>query len=82
MPGQHAPAGLRDHLHGRYRFVCRPQKPVAPALKAAGARTVVLAGNPAANEMKYRSAGVNRFIFVKCNVPDILRGLLKEEGML
>ena len=55
---------------------------VAPALKAAGARTVVLAGNPAAIEMKYRSVGVNQFIFVKCNVPDILRALLKEEGVL
>ena len=55
---------------------------VAPALKTAGARTVVLAGNPAANEMKYRSVGVNQFIFVKCNVPDILRALLKEEGVL
>jgi methylmalonyl-CoA mutase len=55
---------------------------VAPPLKAAGARTVVLAGNPAANEMKYRSVGVNQFIFVKCNVPDILRALLKEEGVL
>jgi uncharacterized protein involved in type VI secretion and phage assembly len=42
----------------------------------------VLAGNPAANEMKYRSVGVNQFIFVKCNVPDILRALLKEEGVL
>jgi methylmalonyl-CoA mutase len=55
---------------------------VAPALRAAGARTVVLAGNPGANEMKYRSVGVNQFIFVKCNVPDILRALLKEEGVL
>jgi methylmalonyl-CoA mutase len=55
---------------------------VAPALRAAGARTVVLAGNPAANEMKYRSVGVNQFIFVKCNVPSILRVLLKEEGVL
>ena len=55
---------------------------VAPALRTAGVRTVVLAGNPAANEMKYRSVGVNQFIFVKCNVPEILRALLKEEGVL
>lgn len=55
---------------------------VAPALRAAGARTVVLAGNPGANEMKYRGAGVNQFIFVKCNVLDTLRTLLKEEGVL
>lgn len=55
---------------------------VAPALRAAGARTVVLAGNPAANEVKYRSVGVNQFIFVKCNVPEILRALLKQEGVL
>ena len=25
---------------------------------------------------------VNQFILVKCNVPDILRALLKEEGVL
>ena len=55
---------------------------VAPTLRTAGARTVVLAGNPAANEMKYRSVGVTQFIFVKCNVPDTLRTLLKEEGVL
>lgn len=54
----------------------------APALRAAGARTVVLAGNPGANEVKYRSAGVNRFIFLKCNVLEILRALLQEEGVL
>jgi len=55
---------------------------VAPLFRAAGARTVVLAGNPGANDMKYRSVGVNRFIYLKCNVLDILRALLQEEGVL
>jgi methylmalonyl-CoA mutase len=55
---------------------------VAPQLKAAGARSVVLAGNPGANEAAYRSAGVDRFIFIKCDVLATLRELLREEGVL
>jgi methylmalonyl-CoA mutase len=55
---------------------------LAPALKAAGARTVVLAGNPAANEIAWRDAGVDRFIFIKCDVLGILREMLCEEGVL
>jgi methylmalonyl-CoA mutase len=54
----------------------------APRLKAAGARTVILAGNPGANEAKYRAAGVNRFIFIRCDVLGTLHELLKEEGVL
>ena len=38
---------------------------VAPKLKAAGARTVILAGSPGKNEPAWREAGVDRFIFVK-----------------
>ncbi len=55
---------------------------LAPRLKAAGARTVVLAGHPGGNEARYRAAGVDRFIFIKCDVVDILRTLLREEGVL
>jgi methylmalonyl-CoA mutase len=55
---------------------------VAPQLKAAGARTVILAGNPGANEAKYRAAGVDRFIFLRCDVLGTLRSLLHEEGVL
>jgi methylmalonyl-CoA mutase len=54
----------------------------APRLKAAGARTVVLAGNPGADEAKYRAAGVDRFIFVRCDVLGTLHELLREEGVL
>ena len=54
----------------------------APQLKAAGARTVILAGNPGANEAKYRAAGVDRFIFVRCDVLGTLHELLREEGVL
>lgn len=54
----------------------------APRLKAAGARTVILAGHPGANEAIYRAAGVDRFIFIKCDVLDTLRALLREEGVL
>jgi methylmalonyl-CoA mutase len=55
---------------------------LAPKLHAAGARTVVLAGNPGPNEPSYRSAGVDRFIFIKCDVLGTLRQLLTEEGVL
>jgi methylmalonyl-CoA mutase len=55
---------------------------VAPRLKAAGARSIVLAGNPSANEAAWRAAGVNRFIFIKCDVLGTLRDMLREEGVL
>jgi methylmalonyl-CoA mutase len=54
----------------------------APKLKAAGARSVVLAGNPGANEAVWRAAGVDRFIFIKCDVLATLRDMLREEGVL
>lgn len=54
----------------------------APKLKAAGARCVVLAGNPGANEAAWREAGVDRFIFIKCDVLGVLREMLREEGVL
>jgi methylmalonyl-CoA mutase len=55
---------------------------VAPRLKAAGARAVVLAGNPGANEAAWRRAGVDRFIFIKCDVLATLRQMLAEEGVV
>lgn len=55
---------------------------VVPRLRAAGVRTVVLAGNPGDAEARYRAAGVDRFIFVTCDVLATLRDLLREEGVL
>jgi methylmalonyl-CoA mutase len=55
---------------------------LAPKLKSAGARTVVLAGSPGANEASWRAAGVGRFIFIKCDVLATLRDMLREEGVL
>ncbi|MGI9427109.1 MAG: methylmalonyl-CoA mutase family protein [Bythopirellula sp.] len=55
---------------------------VAAELKAAGARSVVLAGKPGENESSWRAAGVDRFIYRSCNVLDTLRELLEEEGVL
>jgi methylmalonyl-CoA mutase len=55
---------------------------LVPRLKAAGARSVVLAGNPGANEAAWRAAGVDRFIFIKCDVLAILSQMLREEGVL
>jgi methylmalonyl-CoA mutase len=55
---------------------------IAPKLKAAGARSLVLAGNPGANDAAWRAAGVDRFIFIKCDVLATLREMLCEEGVL
>jgi methylmalonyl-CoA mutase len=55
---------------------------VAPKLKVTRARSVVLAGNPGANEATWRAAGVDRFIFIKCDVLATLRDMLREEGVL
>lgn len=55
---------------------------VAPKLKEAGARCVVLAGHPGPHEAAWRAAGVDRFIFVKCDVLATLRDLLGEQGVL
>jgi methylmalonyl-CoA mutase len=55
---------------------------IASELKAAGAKSVVLAGNPGGNESAWLEAGVDRFIFIKCDVLAILRDLLREQGVL
>ncbi len=73
----------------RIAVICSSDKlypEVVPAvtgkLKEAGARTVVLAGNPGNSEAAWREAGVDRFIFIKCDVLATLRDLLSEEGVL
>ncbi|MEX2186667.1 MAG: methylmalonyl-CoA mutase family protein [Pirellulales bacterium] len=55
---------------------------LATKLKTAGARSVVLAGHPGANEDAWRAAGIDRFIFIKCDVLATLQELLREEGVL
>jgi methylmalonyl-CoA mutase len=52
---------------------------LAPKLKAAGAHTVVLAGHPGQSEAAYRAAGVDRFIYVRCDVLETLWSLLHAE---
>jgi methylmalonyl-CoA mutase len=52
---------------------------LAPKLKAAGAFTVMLAGHPGASEATYRAAGVDRFIYVRCDVLETLWSLLHAE---
>ena len=52
----------------------------AEALHKAGARAIVLAGNPGAHEAAYRAAGVTDFIYVGVNAVDILRSLLERAG--
>jgi len=55
---------------------------LVPALRAAGARTVVLVGRPDEHEAAWRAAGVDRFIFAGCDAHAVLRALLIEEGAL
>jgi methylmalonyl-CoA mutase len=51
---------------------------LAAAAHGAGAVRVVLAG---ASEAEYREAGVDRFVFVKCDVVALLSDLLGAEGV-
>jgi methylmalonyl-CoA mutase len=55
---------------------------LAPALEAAGARTVILAGEPGDREQIWRSAGVAGFIHEGCDQYQMLVDLLREEGVL
>ncbi len=55
---------------------------VTPLLKQSGARVVILAGHPGDMKAAYDDAGVDRYIFIKCNVLETLRELLREEGVL
>jgi len=52
---------------------------LAARLKQAGARTVVLAGRPGEAEEAWRAAGVDRFIYMRCDVLETLWTLLREE---
>jgi methylmalonyl-CoA mutase len=56
--------------------------PTAAKLKSSGAKMVVLAGNPGASETAWRAAGVDRFIFVKCDVLATLTEMLRELGVI
>lgn len=54
---------------------------LVPKLKAAGARNIVLAGNPGPSEAAWRTLGVDAFIFVRCDVVGTLWSLLHAEGV-
>ncbi|MDB4989564.1 MAG: Methylmalonyl-CoA mutase, partial [Myxococcaceae bacterium] len=54
--------------------------PTAQALQKAGARAIILAGNPGDREATYRAAGVTDFIYVGVNAVDTLRSLLERAG--
>lgn len=55
---------------------------VAKALKQAGVKTLFLAGNPGAQEQAYRDAGIDKFIFMGCDVLATLTQLAQAEGLL
>lgn len=52
---------------------------LAMALKQRGAQRVILAGNPGANEVRYREAGIDQFIFLGCDVLGTLAQLAQNE---
>jgi len=54
---------------------------LAPALRAHGARQILLAGRPGDRQSSYEQAGVNAFIFVGVDVVTILRQLLDGMGV-
>jgi len=84
-----AAANAFQQSGARIAVICSSDKlypelvpPTAAALKLSGARSVVLAGNPGDNETAWRDAGVDRFIYMKCDVLATLRDMLREEGVL
>lgn len=82
-------SGPRSDGHGaRVAIICASDEQypalvptLASLLHARGAHHVILAGNPGANERAYREAGVDRFVFVRCDVVSLLREMLIEEGV-
>ena len=55
---------------------------LVPKLKAAGAQTVILAGFPGDQKEAYDAAGVDQYIYIKCDVLGTLTSLLEQEGVL
>ena len=49
--------------------------PTAEALKAAGAKLVLMAGRPGANEAELKAAGVDQFLFAGADAIATLKGL-------
>ena len=54
---------------------------MAPALRAAGAQRVMLAGRPGSHQAAYEAAGVDGFIYFGCDVLAVLAGLQRDLGV-
>ena len=54
---------------------------LAPALRAAGAQRVLLAGRPGAHQAAFVAAGVDGFIFLGCDVLGVLGSLQRDLGV-
>ncbi len=54
---------------------------LAPRLREAGARTVIVAGRPGDHEAAWRAAGVDRFVYAGCDALAELRELARAEGV-
>ena len=56
---------------------------LVPALQAAGARQVLVAGRPTADQdAAWRAAGVAGFVYLGCPILELLTDLLTQEGVL
>jgi methylmalonyl-CoA mutase len=55
---------------------------LVPALRAAGAQRVLLAGRPGQHRDAFAAAGVDGFIFLGCDVLGVLAGLQRDLGVL
>lgn len=56
-------------------------EPTAQALKAAGCQVLFLAGRPGDKQDAYTAAGIDRFIYMGCDVLGTLRGLHADLGV-
>ncbi len=54
---------------------------LARALRAAGAKSVILAGKPGNSLEAFEAAGVNRFIYIGCDVLSTLESVVDELGV-
>lgn len=86
-PDALAAADAYDPARAPFAVICgtdeqyeRTAAELAQRLHAKGAREVILAGNPGERESQYRQAGIDRFIFVRCEVVRTLTDLLQLVG--
>lgn len=73
-----APIACICSTDARYQEIVEP---LAQALRAAGAKKIVVAGNPGNNQDAWTQAGVDTAIFMGCNALNTMRELLLSYGV-